>query len=299
MNSSEPSEPVADVEPARAAAIHPDHGYVPPGHPYSPIPDWRQVEADAARIFGTVPKSIPGIDLNGDRQLALLRQLGAYYATQPFGPSKSRDLRYYFDNPMYSYCDALFLHCMLRHLRPRHLIEIGSGFSTCVTLDTNERFLANGIEVTSIDPHPEALGAMLRPGDGERFTFIPARLQDVELAVFDSLEAGDILFVDSSHVSKIDSDVNRIFFEVLPRLRPGVTIHFHDVFYPFEYPKGWIDEGRAWNEIYMLRAFLQFNGRFSIELMSTYLATFHAEELARRMPLCMNNPGGSLWLRKA
>ena len=108
---------------------------------------------------------------------------------------------------------------------------------------------------------------------------------------------GDILFIDSSHVAKIGSDVVYLMTEVLPQLRPGVLVHFHDVFWPFEYPEEWVQEGRAWNETYMLKAFLQFNERFRILLFCSYLALHHRAVLEQHLPLALKNSGGSLWLR--
>jgi len=116
--------------------------------------------------------------------------------------------------------------------------------------------------------------------------------------IFDALSSNDILFIDSTHVSKTGSDVNRILFDILPRLSRGVFIHFHDVFYPFEYPKEWVYEGRAWNEDYILRAFLEYNDAFEIVLFGTWLAKFERDLLREMMPMTLENPGGSLWLRK-
>jgi len=127
---------------------------------------------------------------------------------------------------------------------------------------------------------------------------LPSRLQDVDASEFEALRANDILFIDSTHVSKINSDVNRIFFEILPRLSPGVHIHFHDISYPFEYPKEWVYEGRAWNEAYMLRTFLQYNTAFRIVLMNTFMERYHESFFQERMPLCLKNIGGSIWIRK-
>jgi hypothetical protein len=105
--------------------------------------------------------------------------------------------------------------------------------------------------------------------------------------------------VDSSHVVKIGSDVAHIIFEILPRLKPGVIVHFHDVFYSFEYPKEWVKEGRAWNEDYFLRAFLQYNSVFQILYFNSFMGQFYQNELERKMPLCLRNTGGSLWMKKA
>lgn len=127
---------------------------------------------------------------------------------------------------------------------------------------------------------------------------IQSRLQDLNDELFLSLSEGDILFIDSSHVSKINSDVNYSFFSILPKLKKGVMIHFHDIFYPFEYPKEWIYEGRAWNEVYVLRAFLQYNDTFRIRFFNIYFAKFHLDKLVKDMNLCINNTDASIWIEK-
>jgi hypothetical protein len=288
-----PSEAETELARLRAAC-----GFVPPGHYYSPIPALDEIRRDDARIFGRLARDIPGIDLREAEQLALLKILAPLAADQPFGEQPREGLRYHFDNPSYAYSDGLLLHCMLRHLRPKRLVEIGSGFSSCVTLDTNERFLGGALQTTFIEPYPELLQSLLRPEDREGITILQQRLQDVDLSVFAQLEAGDVLFVDSTHVSRIDSDVNRVFFEILPALPPGVVIHFHDIFFPFEYPKAWIYSGRAWNELYLLRGFLQYNRAFEILLMNTFMDHFHRDFFEAHLPLCVKNPGGCIWLRK-
>ena len=126
-------------------------------------------------------------------------------------------------------------------------------------------------------------------------------MQSSTQIALEALEAGDFLFVDSSHVSKTGSDVNFIFFEVLPRLKPGVIIHFHDVFTPMEYPRSWVMKPGAWfgfNEIYILRAFLMYNPEFEIIMFNTFLEEHHEEWFRKNMPLCLENKGGSIWLRK-
>lgn len=271
--------------------------FVPPGHFYSPLPSLDEVARDDARIFGEPPRTLAGIDLQEPAQMELLASFVRFYNEMPFAPEPTPGLRYRFENGAYSYSDAIMLHCMLRHLAPKRVIEIGSGHSSCVTLDTNERCFGNRIETTFIEPYPELLRSLLKPGDEARVEIIPTRLQDAPAALFANLGANDILFIDSTHVGKIGSDVNFIFAEILPSLRPGVRVHFHDIFYPFEYPRYWIEEGRAWNEAYMLRCFLQYNARFSIELMNTFLQQFHRDFFEQHMPLCLKNPGASIWLR--
>jgi hypothetical protein len=121
---------------------------------------------------------------------------------------------------------------------------------------------------------------------------------DIGPQVFTQLEENDILFIDSSHVSKIGSDVNYILFNVLPKLNPGVIVHFHDILWPFEYPQEWINQGWAWNEAYMLRAFLQFNTKFQVSLFNSYVGHTFNDYLADNMPLMLEDTGGSIWLKK-
>src|ERR1017187_3178032 len=138
-------------------------------------------------------------------------------------------------------------------------------------LDLNERVLGGGVNFTFIDPDMARLRPLLREGDAAHATLIERRVQEVPLEVFAALGANDVLFIDSSHVSKIGSDVNRLFFDVLPALAPGVLIHIHDVAGNLEYPREWLDEGRAWNEQYLLRAFLMHNTAYRIELFTGWL----------------------------
>jgi predicted O-methyltransferase YrrM len=187
---------------------------------------------------------------------------------------------------------------MIRHARPRKIVEVGSGYSSCVILDTNEIFLNNTVNCTFIEPYPKRLFSLVKEDDKSHFELIEKNLQDVDLKQFQQLSNNDILFIDSTHVSKTNSDVNYILFKILPSLQPGVLIHFHDILYPFEYPKAWLYEGRAWNEAYILRSFLQYNSSFKIEFFNTFLEHFHSALFLEKMPLCMKNTGASIWLRK-
>jgi hypothetical protein len=269
--------------------------FVPPGHYFSPIPSDQDIDEFARRV---VPESIEGIDLNDAGQRALLEDLAAFYPSVPFTDEPQPGFRYRYVNPSYSYADAIFLHTMLRHVRPRRLIEIGSGYTSAVTLDTNERFLGGGLDCCFIEPYPDLLRSLMTEGDLRLAKIIARPLQEVDLALFDVLESGDILFVDSTHVSKVNSDVNRIVHEILPRIARGVFVHIHDVFYPFEYPLDWLREGRAWNEQYLLRAFLQFNASFTIRLFGHYVVHRYADWFSQHMPLCLKNTGGALWLER-
>lgn len=272
--------------------------FVPPGHFYSPIPSLSEIRKNEERIFGNIPRSIHGIDLNEEEQTRLFNTFRKYYNELPFKASKTGDLRYFFENRYYSYSDGIFLYCMIRHAKPQRIIEVGSGYSSCVILDTNELFFSNSIKCTFIEPFPKRLLSLIHESDKERIKIISKRVQDVDLQAFLTLSEEDILLIDSTHVSKVNSDVNYIFFEILPHLNKGVYIHFHDTFYPFEYPQAWIYEGRAWNESYLLRGFLQYNNSFKIVFFNTFLEYFYENRFAKEMPLCLKNKGGSIWIQK-
>lgn len=271
-------------------------GFHPPGHFYSPLPD--QAEVAEAMARGGFGPPFGGIDLNESGQVALLERLAGFYAEQPFPEEPTEGRRFYLNNPSYGHFDGIMLYGMMRHLQPRRIIEVGSGFSSAAMLDVNEHVLGGRVELTFIDPDLRRLQKLLRPGDRGRARLIERRVQEVPIATFAELEANDILFIDSSHVSKIGSDVNRLFFDVLPVLRPGVHIHVHDVAGNLEYPREWFAEGRAWNEQYLLRAFLMYNRAFEIALFTAWLFDTRNAFFRERMPLCARGGGGQIWLRK-
>jgi predicted O-methyltransferase YrrM len=190
------------------------------------------------------------------------------------------------------------LYGMLRHLAPRRVIEVGSGFSSAAMLDINEHVLGGKMQLTFIDPDMARLRPLLHGGDSARVRLIEKRVQEVPLEVFAELGDGDVLFIDSSHVSKIGSDVNRLYFDVLPALARGVHIHIHDVAGNLEYPREWYAEGRAWNEQYLLRALLMFNQTLQIELFTGWLFNHQQAFFRERMPLCLRGGGGQIWLHK-
>lgn len=179
--------------------------YSPSGHFYSPLPDMEYVDRNRARLFDRQVTAVPGIDIRVGEQLALLRDLSAFSAELPFTAEKADGLRYYFENPFFTYGDGVVLYSILRHYRPGRVIEVGSGFSSALILDTNDLFLSGSAQLTFIEPHPERLFSVMNAGDRARHEVIVAPVQDVPLAVFESCQANDILFIDSSHVAKAGS----------------------------------------------------------------------------------------------
>jgi hypothetical protein len=269
----------------------------PPSHFYSPIVDLSELERDRARVFDRT-RDVPEIDFNEAGQLQLVEEFREFYQDLPFEQSQGDVNLYYYDNRYYSYGDAIILACMLRHAKPKRLIEFGSGFSSCVILDINRLFLGGEVECTFIDPYPERLESLIL-NYNYPVKIIKSRAQDIDLMEISLLKENDIIFVDSTHVTKAGSDVNFHLFEVLPRLAPGVLIHFHDVFYPFEYPESWFfEEHRSWNENYILRAFLMGNVSYQIVFFNDFIRLRYFQKVANAMPLFQRNAGGSLWIRK-
>lgn len=270
------------------------------GHYYSPIVD----PAFAAPYVGKIDpnqKALPGIRIDDEAMVALWRSFDPYLEKRPFPIEQTDGHRYWFANRAYAFNDGTALYCMLRHLNPKRIIEVGSGYSSACTLETAERFLDKDIELTFIDPRPKLLQELFSVAEPKRkVEIIGSIVQDIPLKTFDVLEANDVLFIDSTHVMKTASDVNYEFLEILPRLKSGVVVHIHDIFWPFEYPTRWsIEDNRSWNEIYALRAFLMFNKAFEIIFFGDYFHRFHKDEEIRTAPwLNRGSGGGNIWLRR-
>jgi predicted O-methyltransferase YrrM len=272
--------------------------FYPVGHFYSTIVSVNEIKERDQEIWQNQSiDNISAVNLQAENQRALMHKLENYYDEMPFTSEKQSHLRFFFDNGFFAHTDSILLYSMIRHLKPKQIIEIGSGYSSAVMLDTNELFMENKIKLTFIEPYPERLYAAITEKDNTDTTILVSNVQSVPIETFEELNAGDILFVDSSHVVKTGSDVCFILFDILPKLKSGVIIHFHDIFYPFEYLKEWVYEGRNWNECYFLKSFLMYNDAFQIVLFPDYLHKHH-KDVFKNMPLCYQNHGGSLWFTK-
>ena len=275
----------------------------PTGHYYSPVPSLKDIAKRKAEIFEQ-DKIPAGIDLRESAQWALLQKFSSYYKDCPFDfmQGETPALRYQSSGAWYRFSDVVFLYSMMRHFRPRRIIEVGSGASSAVMLDVRDMwFSPDELSLTFIDPHPQRLFRQMKKADFETCTVIERTIQQTDLTLFDSLEAGDFLFIDTSHVSKVGSDVNHLFFEVLPRIVSGVFIHFHDIFYPFELPKDWIlKKKRFWNENYLLRAFLMYNAHYEVVMFNSFLHKQYFDFFEEQMPACLEDLDnvGSIWIKK-
>ena len=269
-----------------------------PGHYYSPIPDMDYIVDNSNRIFDFKRRSTKGVNLNDKEQLLMLEIISEYEKEIPFTDEQNDKLRFYYKNEFYAYGDAVVNFAMMRHFKPKRIIEVGSGFSSACMLDTSDNFLHERVQFTFIEPYADRLKSLLKVEDKHKYRIIEAPVQSIDPSEFEVLAENDILFIDSSHVVKTGSDVEYIFTEILPVLNPGVIIHFHDIHYPFEYPKDWVYEGRAWNEMYFLKAFLQYNDTFSIVYFNAYMKTVYEKLVREKTPVFSKNCGGGIWLRR-
>jgi hypothetical protein len=272
-----------------------EHGFhLTPVHFYSPIPDTRAL---TDRLW-VEESALVGIDLNETEQERFLREVFPRYREEcgrlPTGPDGVPH-RFHLNNVAFDGIDAMVLYCMIRHFQPDLILEVGSGFSSRLSA---EAALVNGqTRLVCIEPYPDPILAAGFPG---LTSLIPSKVEDVDLKVFEQLGPNDILFIDSSHVLRIGGDVCFLLLEVLPRLRPGVVVHFHDIFLPGHYPESWVKEGFwFWSEQYVLQAFLCFNSEFEVLVSNTYLGRLFARELRELFPTSpWWNGGGSFWIRR-
>jgi hypothetical protein len=258
--------------------------HVVPDHYYFPIPNLQRLQEEEP---WTTEYATEGVDLNADRQLEQLRTFGSFVEDYP-DP----------DDSFASHGDGAAYYGILRDVCPNKVIEVGSGDCTVLALDAIED---GGLdtEIQSIEPYPRPELLSLAESDS-RLSVIEERVQDVDFEVFEQLESGDILFIDSSHVGEIGSDVLYLYLHVLPQLPEGVYIHAHDIAFPFEFSRERImKKKRFWSERHLVAAFLQFNSGFEVIWAGKYLCQEHREKLVLELPgFDGEGDGGSLWLRK-
>lgn len=239
----------------------------------SPVPDVSTL-SDA---HWTRQSELPGIDMAEQGQITLLGELIRFKEEYTRFPEEfpGQDGMFYLRNGRFQSVDAEVSYAMVRLYRPARVVEVGSGFSTLVTtlaLAQNRAETGAGAEMIAIEPAPRSWLRHI----GHPFTLWARRMEEVSLETFTRLGANDILFIDSSHVLRIGNDVAFLFGEVLPRLAPGVLVHIHDIFFPYDYPRNWVVHERlCFTEQYVLQAFLAFNRAFRVLLCNSYMAHRH------------------------
>lgn len=273
--------------------------HILPVHFYSPIPDTRTLSES---IWDR--KTCEGINFNPEVQLMILNEICPLYKKEydlfPKAPTNIPN-QFYLNAGNLECVDAEILYSIIRNYKPKRIFEIGSGFSTYLSSEAiKKNELENqswNCELIAIEPFPNRIIKNGFPGLSK---LIEQRVETLDANIFTQLKENDILFIDSSHVSKIGSDVNFEFFEVLPKLNKGVFVHFHDIFLPFDYPKAWIQSrNRFWNEQYMLHAFLMFNERFKVVWASNYMKINYKDNISKQFNSFNENAQpGSFWIMR-
>lgn len=255
--------------------------HVVPNHFYQPIPDTRDL---TEAVFNRRTDMV-GVDLRDQAQCELLETFATSFKGEYDALPRDKSgepYNFYLNNGTYASVDAEILYSMVRHFKPKKMIEIGSGFSTYLAAQAclkNESESGAKCRLTAIEPYPNDVLAAGFPGMSE---LLREKVQTAPLAKFEELEANDILFIDSSHVLKIGSDVQYEFLEILPRLKKGVIVHVHDIFLPAEYPREWVfKHQRFWNEQYLLQSFLSFNESFEVLFGGSYMHCKHPDKLSK------------------
>lgn len=273
----------------------------PLGHYYSPVYDPRELAEEPRRsqVWPPAPRETVGIDWREHEQVALCEGPFADQDRLQFQVEESDDPTQYFTaNDQFPALDAWALEALIRHRAPRRMIEVGSGFSSLVSAHVNREYLNGTMEFTCIEPYPRDF--LVDGVDGITGLRVE-KIQDTPLELFEELEAGDVLFVDTSHTVKTGGDVPWIYGEILPRLASGVAVHMHDICIPGDYPPEWVLQGWGWNESYLVRAFLTFNCEFSILFSSPLMVQRHPEALLSAFPGLtehLERAGSSLWIER-
>ena len=269
--------------------------HVVPNHYYAPVPDTTTLPEALWRDRDTVA----GIDLQEDQQRARIERLAGFSSefdqlAAKTGPAPG----YRPDNPSLLPADASAYYGLIRERGPKRIVEIGGGFSSLVAraaMQHNAKQSGVAGELTVIEPYPPDWLS-----SSADINLVQQPVQEVAMAQFESLQEGDILFIDSSHVLTVGSDVQYEVLEILPRLARGVLVHVHDIFIPNEYPKEWIkNQKRFWTEQYILQAFLSGNRSFSVVLALNFLARRSPEILKKLTSYHQpEHQPGSFWFER-
>lgn len=233
------------------------------------------------------------VDIRSADQLQLALKLAPYWVDFRPGPRWSDGPA----NTQYGLADAAVYTSILRLITPKSVVEIGSGYSSAAALDARDRYGLH-TEFTFVEPYTDRLDRLMKSTDRERTSIRPELVQDTPIEIYDSLGVDDILFVDSTHVLKAGSDVEHLLFRILPRLSEGVLVHFHDCFWPWQYPEEWILERRDWNELYVLHAYLAGNTSWSVALFDDWVWQTQPDLVRAYLPETLGQRPGGLWLRR-
>lgn len=274
--------------------------HIIPNHFYYPVPDTRTLKDE----LWQKNTELVGININEKFQIDLLSQFSIRFKKEydEFPVERTPiPYQYYLKNPSFNPVDGKIYYSMIRNFKPKKIVEVGAGFSTFLAAQAilkNKEENGTECKLYAIEPFPNDT---LKAGFPGLTKLISKKVQDVPLSFFLNLDADDILFIDSSHVITIGSDVTYEFLEIIPRLNKGVIIHFHDIFLPAEFLKEEVlKEHHFWNEQYLLQTFLTFNDCFEILWAGYYMYLNYPDEIKNILSI---DKGGkkipkSFWIRR-
>lgn len=263
--------------------------HVLPVHHYSAVPDL--LELEATREVWAKPSELPGIRVDLDAQARRLRDVCLPFQAEYRGNAVYRHAVAELFGPGYGYIEAQALHGVVRHFKPRRVIEVGGGVSTRCTVDAVRRNQADGAglaSITCVEPYPSPQLRELAGVD-----LMAKRAQEVPLDVFAALGEDDLLFIDSSHTVRPGGDVNYLVLEVLPRLAPGVVVQVHDIFLPYDFSRAVLKTYFHWSETSLVRAYLTHNPHTDILFCLSQLFYERRDVLAEVFPEFDPAPAGN------
>jgi predicted O-methyltransferase YrrM len=253
--------------------------FILPVHYYVPLASTRQLRA--TKEFWNHPIDMSCLPMSDTGQQKILAEW-----FKPFEPEYRRNRTYLEavqqrSGPGYGYIEAQALHGFIRRTRPTRVLEIGSGVSTAcmlAALRANEAQHGKRFEMTCIEPNPYPWLAKAP------VRLIPKPVEQTDLSVFDQLEAGDLLFIDSSHAVRPCGDVSKIYLEVLPRLKSGVNVHIHDIYIPYAFGRDVDQSYLQWMETALLISTLAHSKRYNVLLCMSYMHYVDPASLRNAFP---------------
>ncbi|GMV78107.1 MAG: hypothetical protein AMXMBFR79_12400 [Chitinophagaceae bacterium] len=245
-------------------------------------------------------RNLKGINFNIEEQLSLLSKFNYNEELLKFPIEKVKELEFYYNNNSYESGDAEYLYNIVRHFKPKRIIEIGSGYSTLIVrnaIDANKLDLSNyQCNHICIEPFEQPWLEKLK------IELIREKVENIDISFFKQLDKNDILFIDSSHIIRPQGDVLFEYLELLPTLNSGVLVHVHDIFSPKDYLNEWIFERHLmWNEQYLLEAFLSCNNEFKVIAALNFLNHNHKEKITEKCPVLATQSyrePGAFWIQK-
>jgi predicted O-methyltransferase YrrM len=261
-------------------------------HYYEPLFNFKQLKKKLYK-----DRNLPGINFNLNQQLNNLSSL--VYTNELIDlnlKKNSTNFNFNIKNGFFEHGDAEIYYQLIRHIKPKNILEIGSGHSTLIALEAikkNKNIDKINTKINCVEPYENTWL------DNFNIKIIRKKIEDLNTNYYLSLKSGDILFIDSSHMIRPQGDVLKIFFEIIPKLKKGVIIHIHDIFTPKDYPEKWlINEHRFWNEQYLVEALMMNKNRYEIYLMLNYLKNNAYKKLKEKCPYLKKKfEPGSLYLK--